>query len=102
MRKILFLPIAFTIAVSASADVGNWRDYRPTKKQATTQSFQDRFKLYAEAHKAKTVASQLRDGAPEVIYDQPEANWWSTLKRVTHSFTIQMDCNKLQALREPP
>ena len=72
MKKILFLLIAFTIAVSASADVGNWRDYRPTKKQATTQSFQDRFKLYAEAHKAKTVASQLRDGAPEVIYDQPE------------------------------
>ena len=72
MKKLLFFLLGLTIAVGASAGDNSWQKRHDAKKQATTQSGQNRSKLLAKAHKAKTAAPQLRDGVPELIYEQPE------------------------------
>ena len=87
MRKFLFLLLGLTIAVSASADVNGWRERHEARMQekAATPTVQDKVigkrmqhnrlanRLNDQAKIAQgTKVTKSRDGAPTIIWDQPE------------------------------
>jgi hypothetical protein len=96
MRKILFLLIALTIAVGATAGEDLGRDQDHATRQKTRQAFIERVQQHAEAQKAQPQHQPLRERqaqheskaqalpefkvphkkasnrSTEVIYDQPE------------------------------
>ena len=90
MKKLLFLLLALTIAVGASAGIDSRRDHHPAKKPGTAQSFTERVtpkspaidRVAQKAQRAQTkpqsngfqtkFTNKLGDGSPEVITEQPE------------------------------
>ena len=90
MKKLLFLLLALTIAVGASAGIDSRRDHHPAKKAGTVQSFTERVshktpamdRIAQKAQRAQDkpqiknifgkFTNKLGDGSPEVITEQPE------------------------------